>query len=124
MLPTSPGFSSRVPSPIIRWSNHLTSSAFAVADAIEADFDLALHDLADYRHDPRRHLFAARLAARQAEGCLLQARRYGQPPDMAGTDPLRAVLHWPPPVATAAVLVRFPKATMIGMRSPRHQANA
>src|ERR1700730_7561897 len=53
---------------------------FAVADAVEADFDLALHHVRDHRHDLRRHLLAADLATRKAEGCLLEARRYGQPP--------------------------------------------
>jgi hypothetical protein len=61
---------------------------FAVADAVEADSDLALHHVRDHRHDLRRHLLAADLATRKAEGCLLEARRYGQPPHVAGTDSL------------------------------------
>src|SRR6516225_2164188 len=70
---------------------------FAVADAVEADSDLPLHDVRDDRHDLCRHLLAANLAMRKAEGCLLEARRYGQPPDMAGADSLCAVLHRPRP---------------------------
>src|SRR5213078_1257188 len=62
-----------------------------------------LHRLGDHRHDLGRHLLAADLAARQAEGCLLETRRYGQPPDMAGPDFLRAMLHRPPPVASGVV---------------------
>src|SRR6516165_4958358 len=92
---------------------------FAVADAVEADFDLPLHHVRDHRHDLCRHLLAANLAARKAEGCLLEARRYGQPPDMAGADFLCAILHRPPPVESGLVSVRSATATMIGMRSPQ-----
>src|SRR6516165_7532705 len=91
---------------------------FAVADAVEANFDLALHRVRDRRHDPRRHLLAADLATREAEGCLLEARRYGQPPHVAGTDFVCAILHQPPPVASGVVSVRSTTATMIGTRSP------
>src|SRR5215471_1385752 len=68
---------------------------FAVADAVEADFDLALHHVRNHRHNLRCHLLAADLAACKAEGCLLEARRYGQPPHVAGTDSLCAILHRP-----------------------------
>src|ERR1700730_1001612 len=91
---------------------------FAVADAVEADFDLPLHHVRAHRHDLCRHLLAANLAARRAEGCLLEARRYGQPPDMAGADFLCAILHRPPPVESGLISVRSATATMIGMRSP------
>src|SRR6516164_3149383 len=70
---------------------------FAVADAVEADFDLALHDIRDHRHDLCRDLLAADLATREADGCLLEARGYGKPPDVAGADLLCAILHRPPP---------------------------
>jgi hypothetical protein len=106
MLPTSPGFSEPRAEP-----GHLPVEpfdieprpVFAIADAIEADLDLALHHVRDHRHDLRRHL----LAARKGEGCLLEARRYGQPPHMAGPEFLCAMLHRPPPVASGVVPVRF-----------------
>src|SRR6516162_7378733 len=91
---------------------------FAVADAVEADFELALHYVCDHRHDLRRHLLAADLATRKAECCLLEARRYGQPPHVAGADSLCAILHRPPPMASGVVSVRSATATMIGTRSP------
>src|SRR5262249_18063459 len=55
---------------------------------------------------------------RKAQGCLLEPRRYGQPPHVAGTDSLRAILHWPPPLASEVVPGRFATVTMIGTRSP------
>ena len=91
---------------------------FAVADAVEADSDLPLHHVRDHRHDLCRHLLAANLATRKAEGYLLEARRYGQPPDMAGANFLCAILHRPPPVESGLISVRSVTATMIGMRSP------
>src|SRR6516165_7195192 len=84
---------------------------FAVADAVEANFDLALHHVRDHRHDLRRHLLAADLATCKAEGCLLEARRHGQPPHVAGTDSLCAILHRPRPVGSGVVSVRSATAT-------------
>src|SRR5215471_3826544 len=91
---------------------------FAVADAVEADFDLALHHVRNHPHDLRCHLLAADLAACKAEGCLLEARRYGQPPHVAGTDSLCAILHRSPPVESGVVSVRAATATMIDTRYP------
>src|SRR4029077_6519616 len=79
---------------------------FAVADAVEADCDLALHHVGDHRHDLRRHLLAADLAMGEAESRLLEARRYGQPPHVAGTDSLCAIFHRPLPVESGVVSVR------------------
>src|SRR6516162_2738751 len=81
---------------------------FAVPDAVEADSDLPLHDVC-------RHLLATNLVTRQAEGCLLEAQRYGQSPDMAGANFLCAILHRPPPVGSGLVSVRSATATMIGI---------
>src|SRR6266481_2929104 len=90
----------------------------AVADAVETDSDLPLHHVRDHRHDLCRHLLVANLAARKAEGCLLEALRYGQPPDMAGTDFPCTILHRPPPLASGVVPVRSATVTMIGTRTP------
>src|SRR6516225_7288912 len=91
---------------------------FAVADAVEADFDLALHHVRNHRHDLRRHLLAADLTTGKAEGCLLEARSYGQPPHVVGTDSLCAILHRPPPRRLKLVPGRSATATMIDPRSP------
>src|SRR5205823_2918242 len=84
----------------------------------EADLDLTLHHVRDHRHDLCRHLLAADLAAGKAKDCLFEALGCGQPPDMAGTDFLCAILHRPPPVASGVVPVRSATATVAGIRSP------
>lgn len=81
---------------------HRRRPVFAVADAVETDFDLALHHIGDNRHDLRRHLLAADLAARQAKRRLLETRRRREPANMA----------------SGVVSDRSIKATMIGARSP------
>jgi hypothetical protein len=91
---------------------------FAVANAVEADSGLPPHHVRDDRHDLCRHLLAANLATRKAEGCPLEAGRYGQPPHMAGADSLCTILHRPPPVESGLISVRSATATMIGMLSP------
>src|SRR5271169_6004023 len=65
---------------------------FAIADAVDADVDLSLHDLGNHRHDPRLDLRVADLAGRKQGGDVLETRRRREPPDMAAVDPVRAVV--------------------------------
>ena len=55
----------------------LEGTGFELLVPLPRNSDLPLHHVRDHRHDLRHHLLASDFATRKAEGCLLEARRYG-----------------------------------------------